>query len=93
MFKALAVVYHSSFWLYLNKLALWDHAFEGLLVTAGLGLLVHIHTEAHAVNHLGVALFCYPGQWKILSENSSFYWGEASVKALITCSSFLWLLV
>lgn len=52
MFKALAVVYHSNFWLYLNTLALWDCVFEGSLVTAGLGL-VHIHTEGRAANQCG----------------------------------------
>lgn len=53
VFKALAVVYHSNFWLYLNKLALQDHVFEGPLVTPGLGLLVRIHTEGRAANQCG----------------------------------------
>lgn len=53
VFKALAIVYHSSFWLYLNSPALWDCIFEALLVTARLGCLVHIHTGSCAVNHRG----------------------------------------
>lgn len=53
VFKALAIVYHSSFWLYLNNPALWDRIFEALLVTARLGCLVHIHTGSCAVNHHG----------------------------------------
>lgn len=53
VFKALAFVYHSNFWLYLNKFALWTHVFDNLLVNAGLRLLVRIHTETQAVNHCG----------------------------------------
>lgn len=67
----MAFVYHSNFWLYLNKFALWTHMFENLLVTAGLGFLVYIHTETPVINHCGVALFCYLEQGIVLPENSS----------------------
>lgn len=87
MFKASAVVHHSNFWLYLNKLALWDPVFEALQVTVELGLLIHIHTEACAVNHCGCSVVLFSGQ-RSLSENSSLFWGEASLKALVTYSGF-----
>lgn len=67
----MAFVYHSNFWLYLNKFALWTHMFENLLVTAGLGFLVYIHTETPVINHCSVALFCYLEQGIVLPENSS----------------------
>lgn len=48
-----------------------DSHFENLLVTAGLGFLVYIHTETPVINHCGVALFCYLEQGIVLPENSS----------------------
>lgn len=83
MFKALAVVYHSNFWLYLNKLALWDHVFEGLLVTAGLGLLLHIHTEVCAVNHCGCSTVLLFGTKEDFIKKTLLCTGEKLLSKLL----------
>lgn len=63
--------------------------FENLLVTGGLRLLVHIHTETHAVNHCGCSTVLLFGTRYNLSRKLFFVLGRSLSQSSCNFSWFV----